>query len=82
MSCVDIPSPPIPTLPAPFTLPPLPAPPAISAGLCCQSVSLAIVPPPIPIGPLSPAIIVTINTAIKAFRDYVDQLKVECPRNS
>lgn len=81
MGCIDIPSPPIPTLPSPFSLPPLPAPPAVQAGICCQSVSLAIVLPPVSLGPLEPAVIVTINQALKAFRDYVDALKVDCPRN-
>lgn len=82
MACIDVPTIPVPTLPAGFSIPALPAPPAIQAGVCCQSVSLAVVPPPLPIGPLNPAFLLAVKEAIRTFQTFVDNLVPDCPRNS
>lgn len=82
MACVDVPQPPVPSLPPGFSIPGLPVPPPVQAGLCCQSVELAVVPPPLPLGPRDPAFLTAVRAALHAFQTYVDNLIPPCPRNS
>lgn len=81
MSCIEVPVPDLPELPAPLSIPPLPAFPGVTAGICCQSVSIPAWTPPISLGPLSPAILAAINAQIALLNAYTDALRVPCPRN-
>ena len=82
--CVQLPT--VPTIPAPgFTLSP-PQLPSFDLGVdfCCK-LQLAIVPPPIPIGPLVLAIpgaaaaLASLNAYVKAINVYIESIPLSCP---
>jgi hypothetical protein len=84
MACIDIVFPPLPDI-FPLVLTP-PALPSIdlSIDFCCR-LSLTIVPPPIPLGPLVLAIpgasaaLITLNAQIALINSYLDALPLSCP---
>lgn len=85
MPCKPVapPVPPIP-IPAPFSIPPLPAPPIPTDNLlCCQ---LPVIPPVPPIPPLpggGPALIAVaaaLETALAGILTYIDSIPALCPR--
>lgn len=81
MPCVDVPTPALPTLPPGLSIPALPAPPAVTVGACCQSVTLPAIPLPASLGVLTSSAIVVINQQLAALQAYIDALPVTCPRN-
>lgn len=87
--CIQATVPAPPPLPSPFSIPPLPAPTLPDLTLCCQIHPLDYLPelPPLPFtwpGPVNPAIIATINAAMmaatQAVQDLIDQTIPDCPR--
>lgn len=84
MSCLVLPVPPIPSLPAPFgiSLPdelPLPGFPGLI--LCCKLPPIPLPPIPIPIPPLilNAAIVAALTAAIATVTGYLHALPLSCP---
>lgn len=81
--CLPIPIPQLPALPLPFSfaLPGLPGL-AIKANVCCLSINLGNLIPPIPLPPLivNPAFVATIRKAINVVQVWIDQFQLPCPR--
>lgn len=81
MACIPLPSVTPPTLPHPLSLDPPPLPPiTVGAEFCCKLPVVNVVPPPVTLGPLDPAVIATINATMATVRTYLDAQVLECPR--
>lgn len=82
MSCVPIPTTPIPTLPSPLTLgvaPPLP-PELDIPGLCCKLPPIPIPPLPIPIPAIGLApVMAVMNELVGKLTAFVNSLPLSCP---
>lgn len=83
MACIPNPAVTLPTLPSPLSIDPPGLPSISTPGLCCQlippfTLSIPITLPP---GTLNPAVIATINAALRQVEDFVANLIPECPRS-
>lgn len=85
MPCTPTRTVPQPPLPVPFSIPPLPTPPAVTdPTLCCQLVTLPPVPPLPPFPPVPAkliAAIATLHNALDTVQAYIDGLVPPCPKS-
>lgn len=83
LPCTQVPAPPAPQLPSPFTIGVGASLPTFNfdPALCCKVLPFEPKPPPIPIPPgvLNPAVVAVINQALAAMATFFDGASFGCP---